>query len=698
MAGEEEKIEPLSSEVQDVVRNLVSAIRAVKLYPSNNPIYSQTIEKSSEVLVRFLETESECRVGVQKTYFTYAQTPVGKETQLNRAIAQDLFAKGIREVVFSVGVTEEELADFYRILALSPEELAMRSGISSVLWERGTTHIRVTEAGLDDVITAEAEGTGETVPTAKPSWGTLDEATAGKEITIAGRRLVLGDLMTDPGGFGAGMIELAKQTAGANESVDDRLFALYTEAGRKIWAECADQSDTLFEGLAQSALSLDQSHRERLIAGKLYAELDAELESEQEQKADPNEQVPNALHEIVTGRFSTVWTGQQVSTLLKKSSARKTAPPAATPPGTLDALPISKDLGEIARDLAEYTPEEMEALKAMSEAGMESDIIEASVRTLIFLLPEVKKSGHSTPDQEDIRLFSGVVRQLEEMQSYLLKKKDYDLAALIARAFHVPVDPAFEPRMTEAANKAASSDVLIATINDLKNYPAGSPEYLSACSYLSTAERETTEILLELLATEADRSGREFLIALLKDLVKNQLMLIGEHLSDKRWYFVRNIVIILAESKSDLALPFLHKVANHKDARIRREVIKGLVSIGGKKAASLVSKYLDDKVAEIQLSAIHGLAGIAGSGDHEEQSLMAFLTNRPLKRKGIELTIEAIRALAKIGGRDAEEFLARYNRIRWWKPKKLQVELRSAAKLAQREIKRRQGDGERARQ
>jgi hypothetical protein len=698
MAGEEEKIEPLSSEVQDVVRNLVSAIRAVKLYPSNNPIYSQTIEKSSEVLVRFLETESECRVGVQKTYFTYAQTPVGKETQLNRAIAQDLFAKGIREVVFSVGVTEEELADFYRILALSPEELAMRSGISSVLWERGTTHIRVTEAGLDDVITAEAEGTGETVPTAKPSGGTLDEATAGKEITIAGRRLVLGDLMTDPGGFGAGMIELAKQTTSANESVDDRLFALYTEAGRKIWAECADQSDTLFEGLAQSALSLDQSHRERLIAGKLYAELDAELESEQEQKADPNEQVPNALHEIVTGRFSTVWTGQQVSTLLKKSSARKTAPPAATPPGTLDALPISKDLGEIARDLAEYTPEEMEALKAMSEAGMESDIIEASVRTLIFLLPEVKKSGHSTPDQEDIRLFSGVVRQLEEMQSYLLKKKDYDLAALIARAFHVPVDPAFEPRMTEAANKAASSDVLIATINDLKNYPAGSPEYLSACSYLATAERETTEILLELLATEADRSGREFLIALLKDLVKNQLMLIGEHLSDKRWYFVRNIVIILAESKSDLALPFLHKVANHKDARIRREVIKGLVSIGGKKAASLVSKYLDDKVAEIQLSAIHGLAGIAGSGDHEEQSLMAFLTNRPLKRKGIELTIEAIRALAKIGGRDAEEFLARYNRIRWWKPKKLQVELRSAAKLAQREIKRRQGDGERARQ
>jgi hypothetical protein len=69
------------------MRNLVSAIRAVKLYPPNNPICSQSVKKSYEVLDHFLETTPEYHVGVQKTYFFYLHNPVGKDAQLNRAIA-----------------------------------------------------------------------------------------------------------------------------------------------------------------------------------------------------------------------------------------------------------------------------------------------------------------------------------------------------------------------------------------------------------------------------------------------------------------------------------------------------------------------------------------------------------------------------------------------------------------------------------
>ena len=42
------------------------------------------------------------------------------------------------------------------------------------------------------------------------------------------------------------------------------------------------------------------------------------------------------------------------------------------------------------------------------------------------------------------------------MLSYLQKKKDYDLAAVIIKAFHIAVDPIFKPRMTEALKKTAS--------------------------------------------------------------------------------------------------------------------------------------------------------------------------------------------------------------------------------------------------
>lgn len=689
MQEEEKSPESLSPEAQDAMRSLISAIRAVKLYPPNNIAYSRTVKKSYESLYHFLATAPEYHVEVQKNYFTSMLIPVGKEAQLNRAIAQDLFAKGVREIVFSDGIAEEELLHLCQALSLPSEDLAIKGGISSILWEKGTTHIKVTEAGLDEVITTLTEGARED----KLSAG-VDEEAAKKEIKSSGRSLVLGDLETDPAGFGMGMIELAKQTRAGHESMEDRLFALYNEAGRKIREEHPEQSDTLFEGLAQSAISLEQPYREGLVAGKLYGELDAELEGEQ--KAGLDDQVPNELHEIVTGRFSTAWTVQQVSVLLKKSSAKKITPSAPPPnPFALEAVPVSQDLIDTVKEMAEYTPEEMEVLKDMSEAGMESDIIEAAVRTLIFLLPLVSPDV-SAPGEKEIKLFSGVVRQLEDMLSYLLKKKDYDLAALIIRVFRMPVHPAFKPRMAEAAKKTASRTAIAATISDLRKYPKGSPGYLSAYSYLSVLEREVTEVLLELLAEETDRSAREFFMDMLKDLGKHQLMLFGEHLSDERWYFVRNIVSILGNSKTDDAIAFLYKVSGHKNIRIRQEVIKGLLSIGGKKAAGLLAKFLNDKDAEIQLMAIRGFAVLEGIAAHEAKPLLAFLEGLPIKKKVKELTIEAIKALAKIGGPDAGEFLARYNRVRWWKPRKLQLELRAVAQRAMDEIKRREGDGGRA--
>ena len=603
MSAEAKTPEALPPEVNEIMRNLVSAIRVIKLYPSNNPLYLSSIKKAHESIDLFLQGVSEFHVEVQKTFFSTMRIPVGKETQLNRAVAQDLFSKGMREIVFSAGLTSQEMLDLCEALALSSEESSMKGGISSILWERGTAHVKVTEAGLDEVVTTNVDG--------ELANRALTSADAGKLLS-SGSSVVLGDLKTDPAGFGMGMVKLAKETHGEHESTDDRLFALYNETGRKIDAEQPDQRDTLFEGLAMSALSLEQPHREGLIAGKLYAELDAELVEEHKDQID--QQVPNELHEIVTGRFSKAWTVPQVSALLKKSSAKEVKLPVPAPnPASLEVVPIADDLRDIAKDLAEYTPEEMEALKAMGETGMESDIIEAAVRTLIFLLPLVRHSDSAAPDMREIKLFSGVVHQLEDMQGYLLKKKDYDLAALIGRVFRMPVDPAFKPRMDEAVKKTTSRAVIAKAVSDLQHYPKGSPEYLSTYAFLSTAEREATEVLLELLAEEANRSVREFLMEILKDVGKNHLVLIGEHLSDGRWYFVRNIVSILSQSKTDHVIEFLSKVADHKNVRIRHEVVKGLVSIGGKKAAGLLAKFLTDSDDELQ---VHGHPRARRLGGH----------------------------------------------------------------------------------
>ncbi len=684
MPEEIKQSESLSSEIQEIMRTLVTAMRAVKLYPPNNPIYAQSVKKSHEVLTQFLASSPDYVVGVQKTFFSYRQTPVGKEGQLNRAIAQDLFAKGVREVVFRTGLKEEELMNLCKGLALSTEDLAMRNGITSILWEKGTEHIKVTEAGLDEVL-----ATKEKLTEDKPAGTAL----AAKRKGFPGRTLVLDGLTAEPSEFAASMLELAKLTKAPHESVEDRLYALYQEAGRKIQEEHPNDSEAMFESLARSVLSLESPYREALVAGQLYRNLDTELTELAGGQDGGMNQLPSDLYEIQTGRFSESWTPKEVAALLKKSTARIKTPTGPPSPAEAEVVPLPKDLYGIVKELGEYTAEEMGTLKVLGESGTESDIIDAAIRTLIYLIPLMKKSANPSQRTKDMTLFSGLIRQLEEMLGYIMKKKDYVTAARITRAFRMPIDPVFRPRLAEALKKTASRSMISAAIGDLRKHHKETAEYQSAYDYLSSIERETTEVLLELLAEEKDRTARLFYLGLVKDIGKDQIDLLGESLSDGRWYFVRNVVSILGESKTEQALAFLRKAADHNNIKIRQEVIKGLLAIGGKKAAAVLAKFLRDKDADVQMTAVHAFADLPGIGVEESAPMVSFLEGRPLKKKEQELTLEAIRTLGKIGGRDAATFLGGYLRIRWWKSRKLQRELSDAARRSIDEITGRTGDG-----
>jgi HEAT repeat protein len=253
----------------------------------------------------------------------------------------------------------------------------------------------------------------------------------------------------------------------------------------------------------------------------------------------------------------------------------------------------------------------------------------------------------------------------------------------------MPVAAEFKPRLAEAIRKTASQKIITAMITELRSAAKGSSEYQAAYAYLSMMEREATEVMLDLLAEEKDRKVRLFLVELLRTLGKNQIGLIAEQLNDGRWYVVRNTVRILSESKSDRAVSFLLKVVEHKNLQVRQEVARGLIIIGGKKASTLLARYLKDMNPEMLLIAIRGLAEISGAGATEAQDLVDFLQDRRLTKKDNELTIDAIKVIGKLGDQETAEYLKRYTKLRWWKSRKLQTGLRIAAIAAIEEIQRR---------
>jgi len=680
--------EVLPPEIFDVVRALITAIRIVKLYPPNNPVYSRTLKDSHYAMSRFLQKIPECYFGVEKSFLTYMNVPLAKDTEANKAIIQDMFTKGIREISFSKGLTENEMLSLFQALALSKEDIGMKNGVSNILWEKGVSKIKITEAELDGIIKAKDDIGEEDIRRKHAA------AKDPNKTMAATRTLILDDLVIDPAYFSTDLLELAKKTKRENETVEDRLMELYREAMRKIQEEHQGEKEALFLALAQSVLSLEHPYREAFIAGKLYA--DADSENIEKQKAKTEEQLPGRLHEILTGRFSSECLIQHVAELLKRSWAKGITPPDTPSSSSLTPVSLSSNLRDIIKEMSEYTAEEMGEINAMKEAGTESDVLDASLGTLIALLPLVKNPHHDIPDDNEIALFSGIVRQLEEMMGSLIKKQDYKRVSLITNAFNAPVDPAFKPRMLEALKKTSSKDFIVSMIADLQNYNKDSSEYISTYSYLSTMEQETTEVLLEMLANENAKTtpkARATIIELLKDIGKNQIVLIGEYLHDDRWFLVSSIINILSEIKSDEAVTLLQNAVNNKNVKIRQEVIKGLISIGGKKAAGILAKFLKDADEAIQLTAIRGLGDLKGIKAEDTKPLITFLQDRSLNKKDLPLTLEAIKALEKKGGSAAEEVLKTYARFQWWKSWSLQKELKTAALKAISEIKRRMGNG-----
>ena len=125
-------------------------------------------------------------------------------------------------------------------------------------------------------------------------------------------------------------------------------------------------------------------------------------------------------------------------------------------------------------------------------------------------------------------------------------------------------------------------------------------------------EREATEVLLEMLSKETESKSKTVILDLLKDIGKNQIAVISEHLSDSRWLFVRDIINIISEIKSDKAVVSLQKAVENKNIKIRQEVVKCLIPDPGVKKPLVSWKVLKRRGHTIKLMAIGGFTEIKG--------------------------------------------------------------------------------------
>jgi len=170
--------------------------------------------------------------------------------------------------------------------------------------------------------------------------------------------------------------------------------------------------------------------------------------------------------------------------------------------------------------------------------------------------------------------------------------------------------------------------------------------------------------LLEVLADTEDRGARK--VAL--DVLQAEGGVPAAHLEplflDPRWYVVRNAVQLAAGSRDPEMPVRLGRLGVHGDARVRREVMRTLDTLGSAGGLQVLTRALVDEDPSVRILAVRAL-GRQGGRDHEVQ-VLAQIESRDFEGRTAEEMEAFLRAFAALAGDRAVPVLDRL-----WRRKRL---------------------------
>jgi len=174
-------------------------------------------------------------------------------------------------------------------------------------------------------------------------------------------------------------------------------------------------------------------------------------------------------------------------------------------------------------------------------------------------------------------------------------------------------------------------------------------------NFLVLLQRNSIQPLIKLLGELQNSKTRRVVCDSLSEIGKNAIEIIVPFIDDKRWYLVRNIAYILGRIGKEQAFPYLQKLFNHDEIRVRREAIQALGLIGGPKAVGLLIRALTDIDARIRAMAAINLGKIGKTSGLA--SLLELIQSKDFPKKDPTEIKAFFDAIGMIGSNEATPVL-----------------------------------------
>lgn len=709
--------------IERLVKQLNVAYKAVKLYPLTSAIPRETSEAAATTLHQILERLPTVTLQVTKDGLFHEDLPVYPDNAGFAAFAREFYSRNLAEVRFHTGCTQGDIVGFLAVLDTAPDVIAASGGFEAAMWEHGVSGITIAEAAArivdlspgeeDEEETEAEEGTGIAWP---PTSTAIDAMLEG---AVAGRprdQRLLVRVLRDPQIVARYLRETAtgRGTAPVESDLTTRIGAL----AHVVQFELPEDQAGLFRSIADAVLGLepelrrdltgvrllDEARRDDAVAtvirqmslDEVFETLLHNVEESEETRNGLTRAIRNlALINMSSSRREIV---QKAGEAMRESglseSFTASVVESVTPakltvherPRTSDTAPVESILRlvelEPEREARQDGDEAYLALRAEASRGTTDGDVIAALVALVTIEHRAEQ-------------FASIMSLLEDSMGLLIDQQEFEVAANAAEGLlRVADDTEYlndEQRMRarQAVETLGQPESMRKITAALRVYRADSAENAACRRLLSLLGDQTLPAMLEVLAAEPDMAARKAIIDLLAGIADRFIPELGMRLTDHRWYFVRNVVVILGTTRDPKVLGYLDRTLHHADARVRRETIRALAGVRDPRADQLLAAALSDEDEQnVQLAArylgalkcrdaVPALIDVArgvGRGNRE---------NAP--------RIEAIESLGRIGSPEALPVLTEFAKQRILLRGGRTRELRAAAESALRELKARGG-------
>jgi len=645
--------------LSDFIYELNIARRCGLSYPPGHPRTQASIKKVMSLLGRLLEFREKITLGIARDVIVVEKYHLDKKNPVYRDYAKCLFQLGIATLTIDRDLTEEEFLKFNEILGLNRERLKDEGGLPAILQGSGLGHLEIQLIDYSLFQVSEALQKSVDAPQGKPQkedslWedfiqGLLEGTVADEDL------FAILNAGVDPAA-------LARFLNQKSSSADDQAELQYEQVIvsyiRHVFEKekSAPKRKKQLHQLSDFVLNLDPKLR-RLFLTDIFRNLAL-------RKNLPPDSLSSLSKGFILEAFEKI-NPQSPFYLLILGLLQKLAlifddgrpSPDLVEKGREKEAAISAKVDTLFRDFdldlvmeKSYQQTLQNILTAESSAPVDSHEWENLKATLdghtvdvqiSSIILELLESGIAGGDTE------GLERNLSELCGYFLQIGNFQALIQLHNKLEENAGSSREGASPHAgAFKVFSDPDFIAEIlNGVEIW--GKDKFPDIKKLICKIGRPFLGTMLDRLAEEPSLTIRRFLLETLSAMGPQSKELIIRRIYDKRWYFIRNLIVILRSSGDPTVLPLIRNLRKHEHPRVREEVLKTLFFFKDPEA----ERFLLDDLQSPDLENRRNAVQIAEMSQNLSafHRLLEILENSPMSGAEGELKQLAVRTLGKIG-------------------------------------------------